>query len=84
MTEAQRQVVNDAWAETVGWARDEAARELAQARATNEAQGITYADPSEETVAAMRARMMDLQGEIVAASGMDADFVGRVQASLSQ
>ncbi|MCB1359846.1 MAG: TRAP transporter substrate-binding protein DctP [Rhodobacter sp.] len=84
MTDAQRQIVNDAWAQTVGWARDEAAREREQARATNESHGITYADPSDETVAAMRERMMGLQGDIVAASGMDADFVGRVQAMLTQ
>ncbi|MEZ5750463.1 MAG: TRAP transporter substrate-binding protein DctP [Paracoccaceae bacterium] len=82
MTEAQRQIINDAWAQTVGWARDYAAEELAGARARNEENGITYADPSAESVAAMREQMLGLQGEIVAASGMDAEFVGRVAAAL--
>ncbi|MCL4676799.1 MAG: TRAP transporter substrate-binding protein DctP [Pararhodobacter sp.] len=82
MTEAQRQAVDDAWGQVVGWARDHAAEELAGARRINETNGITYADPSDETVAAMRDRMMDLQGDIVAASGMDADFVGRVATAL--
>lgn len=82
LTEAQRQIVNDAWGEVVGWARDAAAEELAGARAVNEEHGITYADPSDEVIAAMRAQMVGVQDEIVASSGMDADFVGRVAAAL--
>ena len=84
MTEAQREAVVGSWAEVVGWARDYAAEELAGARALNEANGITYADPSADSVAAMRAQMLGLQAEIVAASGMDAEYVGRVQAALAQ
>ena len=82
MTDEQRHAVTAAWGEVVGWARDYAAEELAGARTTNEANGITYADPSDETVAAMREQMVGLQDEIVAASGMNADFVGRVAAAL--
>ncbi|MCW1932871.1 TRAP transporter substrate-binding protein DctP [Pararhodobacter zhoushanensis] len=82
MTEEQRGVINQAWAQVVGWARDASAEELEHARATNEENGITYADPSDEMIGAMRAQMMDLQPGIVEASGMDADFVGRVAAAL--
>ncbi|WP_068299814.1 TRAP transporter substrate-binding protein DctP [Pararhodobacter sp. CCB-MM2] len=82
MSEEQQQVINDAWGQVVGWARDHAAEELDAARATNEANGVVYADPSEETVAAMRERMMGVQDEIVASSGMNAEYVGRVAAAL--
>ncbi|WP_246022209.1 TRAP transporter substrate-binding protein DctP [Pararhodobacter zhoushanensis] len=82
MTEEQRGVINQAWAQVVGWARDASAEELEHARATNEENGITYADPSDEMIAAMRTQMMDLQPAIVDASGMNADFVGRVAAAL--
>ena len=83
MTEAQRAAVLGSWAQVVGWARDYAAEELAGARALNEANGITYADPSPEAVAEMRAQMLELQAQIVADSGMDADYVARVAAALA-
>lgn len=83
MTEAQRAAVVGSWSQVVGWARDYAAEELAGARATNEANGVVYADPAPEAVAAMRAQMLGLQDQIVAESGMDAEYVGRVQAALA-
>ena len=83
MTEAQREAVVGAWGEVVGWARDYSAEELAGARATNEANGVVYADPAPEAVAAMREQMLGLQAEIVAASGMNAEYVARVQAALA-
>lgn len=83
LTPEQRQIINDAWGQVVGWARDYAAEELEGARAVNEANGITYADPAAESIAAMRERMMAVQDGIVASSGMDADYVARVAAALS-
>jgi TRAP-type C4-dicarboxylate transport system substrate-binding protein len=82
LSEEQRQIIQDSWSEVVGWARDHSAAELETARATNEENGITYHDPSPEAVAAMRERMVGLQDTIVGDSGMDADFVGRVQAEV--
>lgn len=79
----QRQALLDAWGDVVGWAREHAAEELAGARARNESNGVTYADPPAEMVAAMRERMLGLQDQIVASSGMDAAFVGRVAAALA-
>ena len=83
LTPAQRQAIDAAWTEVVGWAREHAAQQLAQARAVNGSHGITYADPDPAEVAAMRARMIDLQGEIVASSGMNPDVVARVAAALA-
>ena len=82
LTDEQRQIIDDAWSQTVGWARDYAAEELAHARATNEENGITYADPSDEAVSEMRERMLAVQDDIVDASGMNADFVARVAEAL--
>jgi TRAP-type C4-dicarboxylate transport system substrate-binding protein len=82
LSEEQRQIVQDAWTEVVGWARTYAEEELVTARTTNEANGIAYHDPSPEEVAAMRERMVGLQDKIVSDGGMDAEFVGRVRAQI--
>ena len=78
-----RQAIHDAWGQVVDWARDHTAEELETARARNEAGGITYADPSTEMVAEMRERMLAVQDEIVAGSGMDPAFVARVAEALA-
>lgn len=83
LSEAHAQAIRDAWAQTVDWARETSAAELDSARATNEANGITYADPSDETVAEMRTQMVSLQDQIVTASGMNAEYVARVAAALA-
>lgn len=76
-------IIQEAWSETVGWARDYAANELADARAVNEANGVTYHDPDPAAIQAMREKMSAAQDAIVADGGMDAEFVGRVQAALT-
>jgi TRAP-type C4-dicarboxylate transport system substrate-binding protein len=83
LSDEDQAVIHAAWGEVVGWARDYAAEELAGARATNEENGVTYHDPSAEDVAAMREKMIGVQGKIVADTGMDGAFVDRVQAALS-
>jgi len=80
----EQEAVNEAWAETVTWAREQAAADLAEARATNEENGITYSEPSAEDLAAMREQAAAAQAEIVSSSGMDAEFVGRVEAALNE
>lgn len=82
LTPSQRQAIHDAWGQVVDWAREYAAEELETARARNEAAGITYADPDPAMVAEMRARMLEVQSEIVAASGMDPEFVARVATAI--
>ena len=79
----EQAIVQEAWSETVGWARDYAANELADARSVNEANGVTYHDPDPADVQAMREKMTAAQDAIVADGGMDAEFVGRVQAALT-
>lgn len=84
LSEEQRQVIHDAWAETVGWAREYAEEELQTAIQTNKDNGITYHTPSEEAVSAARKQLIGEQDNIVSSSGMNADFVGRVQEALEQ
>lgn len=79
----EQAIINDAWGEVVGWARDYAAEELATSRAVNEENGVVYHDPDPAEVAAMRAKMVAAQDAIVSESGMDADFVARVGAALA-
>lgn len=79
----EQKAVQDAWSEVVGWAREQAAAELAEARAINEQNGVVYTDPAADDVNAMRAKMVGVQDQIVKDGGMDAAFVGRVAAALS-
>ncbi|MGH1423224.1 MAG: TRAP transporter substrate-binding protein DctP [Pseudooceanicola sp.] len=79
----EQAIVNDAWSDVVGWARDYAANELAQARAVNESNGVTYHDATPADVAAMREKMVAAQDAIVEKSGMNADFVSRVAKALA-
>ena len=83
LPEAEQAIVLEAWGDVVGWARDYSAQELSDARAINEENGVTYHDPDPAEIAAMRDKMIAAQDAIVAESGMDADFVGRVAAALS-
>jgi len=83
LTPEEQQAIQDAWSEVVGWAREEAAKELAEARSVNEANGVVYVDPDPAEVAAMREKMIGVQDQIVKDGGMDADYVGRVAAALS-
>lgn len=83
LPEDQRAAIHTAWEQVVDWARAHTAEELETARARNEAAGITYAEPPAEMVAAMRARMLEVQDDIVAGSGMDPAFVARVSAALA-
>ncbi len=79
----EQAIVNDAWSDVVGWARDYSANELAQARAVNESNGVTYHDATPADVAAMREKMVAAQDAIVEKSGMNADFVSRVAKALA-
>lgn len=79
----EQAIVQDAWTDVVGWARDYSAQELADARSVNESNGVTYHDPDPADVAAMREKMTAAQDQIVADGGMNADFVARVAAALA-
>ncbi|SPF78198.1 TRAP transporter substrate-binding protein DctP [Pseudoprimorskyibacter insulae] len=83
LSDEDRATVLAAWGDVVGWARDYSAQELADARKVNEDNGVTYHDPSEDDITAMRAKMIAAQDKIVADGGMDADYVARVSAALN-
>lgn len=83
LSDEDRAIVHEAWQEVVGWAREQSAAELAEARSINESNGVVYIDPSEEEVSAMRDKAIALQDKIVADGGMDADFVSRVAKAMT-
>ena len=83
LSEEDAAIIEESWSEVVGWAREYSAEELAGARAMNEENGITYVDPSEEEIAAMREQMIAAQDAIVEQGGMNADFVTRVGEALN-
>jgi len=82
LTEAERSIIVEAWAETTGWAGDQAAAELANARATLTANGVTVTEASPEDIAARREALVALQDQIIADSDMDAEFIARVSTAL--
>lgn len=82
LTEEERAIIVEAWAETVDWAAEQAASELAAARATLEENGVTVVDASPEDIAAQRERMLALQDQIIADSDVDPEFIARVTAAL--
>lgn len=79
----QQQVVQDAWSEVVVWARDYAEGELETAIQINKDNGVTYHTPSDEEVAAARESLLGEQENIVESTGMNAEFVSRVQDALA-
>ena len=83
LSDEEAAIVNEAWAEVAGWARDYSAQELEEARRVNEENGVIYHDPSAEEIAAMREQMVAAQDAIVKDGGMDADFVARVGQALN-
>lgn len=78
----QQKIVLDSWGEVVGWARDYATAELDKAIENNKANGVTYHQPSEADVTAIREKLIGEQETIVTSSGMDAEFVAKVKAAL--
>lgn len=82
LTEAERAIIIEAWDETFGWAGELAAAELADARATLAANGVSVVDATPDDIAAQRSALLALQDQIIADSDMDAAFIGRVTAAL--
>ena len=82
LTPEQQKILQDAWKEVVGWARDYSAAELDKAIETNKANGVEYHTPSDADIDAIRAKLVGEQDKIVASSGMDAAFVAKVKAAL--
>ncbi|WP_288926589.1 TRAP transporter substrate-binding protein DctP [uncultured Maritimibacter sp.] len=82
LSEDQQAIIRDTWAEVGQWAAAHAAEEMASARETLAANGVTVVDADPEMVAEKRTALIELQDKIVADGGMDADFIGRVTEAL--
>ena len=83
LSDAEQAAIEDAWAETVGWANEQSAMERAEARSVNESHGLVYTEATPEQIEAMKATLLAAQGDIVKSGGMDAGFVERADAALN-
>lgn len=79
-----QKILVDTWNETVGAARDLAAKRQADARAEGEKNGITSVQASKEDLAAFRKKLMARQDEIIKAVRIDPDFAKRVTEALEK
>ena len=77
-----RQIVVDAWTDTIGGARELAARRQAEARAEGIQNGIRAVEGGAADLAAFRARLMEQQDAIVEETGIDPDFAAMVARAL--
>ena len=77
-----QQMIVTIWAETIDDARALAAQRQGEARAAGVAQGIRNTRASDAELQEFRRRLVQQQDEIVAATRMDPDFVGRAAAQL--
>ncbi|MAM60059.1 TRAP transporter substrate-binding protein DctP [Maritimibacter sp. UBA3975] len=82
LTDEQQAIIRDTWTEVGEWAAGYAADEMAKARETLAANGVTVLDADLDMVAAKRQELLDLQDSIVSDGGMDADFIARVTEAL--
>ncbi|PJE28800.1 TRAP-type C4-dicarboxylate transport system, substrate-binding protein [Pseudooceanicola antarcticus] len=83
LSKAEQAAIEEAWAETVGWAGEQSAADRAEARSVNESHGITYTEATPEQIESMKATLLAAQADIVKSGGMDADFVERADAALN-
>ena len=77
-----RQIVTDAWADTIGDARALAARRQAEARAEGIQNGIRAVEGDPADLEAFRAKLMRAQDAIVEETGIDPDFAAMVARAL--
>ena len=76
--------LTDTWDSMVDGQREMALDRQIAARALNVENGIETVDPDPASLAAMRDKLLAAQPDLVAELGMDADFIGRVQAELTK
>jgi TRAP-type C4-dicarboxylate transport system substrate-binding protein len=80
----QRDAIRRGWTEAEEWARAYTAAELENGIATNRENGIVSYSPTPEERERMRERLLAGQDVLVAEGRMDADFVARVRARLTE
>lgn len=79
-----RTLIEEVWEETVPAARAEAAKAQLAARTELMAHGVTFFRPTAEQAAAQRARLMAIQGGVLAALGADEALAAKAMAVLEE
>ena len=77
-----QKILTDTWDQLVDEERADAAKRQNDAQALNASHGISTVDPTSESLAAMRAKLLAAQPALVAKLGMDKEFVAHVQKTL--
>lgn len=77
-----QKVLNETWDQIVDEERADAANRQKSAQERNAAQGITTVDPTPESLAEMRKKLIAAQPGLVEQLGMDKDFIAEVQTAL--
>ena len=84
LTQAQRNVIRSGWLEARDGAREYTAAELETGVETNLENGVVSFSPSAEDQQRMRTRLIAEQDALVEQGRMDANFVERVRAQLTE
>lgn len=79
-----QKIIVDTWAETVGGARELAAKRQAGAREEGVANGIANVQAAPEEIAAFRAKLMERQDSIIEAVRIDPEFAARAARALGE
>jgi TRAP-type transport system periplasmic protein len=81
--EAERKLMYDLWAANIERYRAMSAKSQADARKTMQSNGVTFADPPAEQVAADRKRMIAAQADLIRDTKLSADIVKLVDDTVS-
>ena len=80
---AEQKLMRDVWVANIGRYRALAAKSQADARTTMQSNGVSFADPSAERVAADRKRMIEAQADLIRDMKLSADIVKLVNDAVS-
>jgi TRAP-type C4-dicarboxylate transport system substrate-binding protein len=80
--EADRKLMRDLWAANIEHYRAMSAKSQADARATMQANGVTFVDPPADQVAADRKRMIAVQADLIRDTKLSPDIVKLVTATV--
>lgn len=82
LSDDQKQLFRDTWAEFVGPQREAAAQQQADARATLEAAGMTFVEQPAEEAAAMRDKLQPRQDKLISELGIAPEILELAKAAL--
>ena len=84
LSDAHKKALTSGWEAAKSFARNLTETDLSKAIELNKRNGVEYASPTADQIAAMRKKLLAAQDTIVQKTRMDAAFVGKVQAQLAQ